>query len=327
MDVFYDIPGLRAAVPWGTAHAVTIGNFDGVHLGHRSLIERTREKAARLGIASMAVTFDPHPLRLLSGVHLPDLLTDLPRKLELLAELGLDRTLVLTFTRELAEQSPEDFVASTLACALHTRELVIGYDYAMGKGRRGDCALLSRLGEQHGFGVEQMPPLRVGDAVASSSLIREELKQGQVERAAALLGRPHSVDGLVVRGAGRGGAALGFPTVNLSLGDVLLPQGGVYAAWAEFAAGDPVSRPFMAVANVGFNPTFDGSSLSLEAHLLDFSQDVYGKTVRLSFMRRLRAETRFPSPEALKQQIARDTATAREWLSLPEARLRPASAG
>lgn len=320
MDIVYDISDLRAVCPPGTAHAVTIGNFDGLHLGHQSLIARTREKAARLGIESVAVTFEPHPLRLLSGVHLPDLLTDLPRKLELLAQLGIDRTLVLSFTHALAALTPEEFVQSILVDQLHIKELVIGYDYALGKGRRGDYALLSQLGGQWGFGVERMPPLRADDSIASSSLIREHLKEGHVEDARTLLGRPHSVDGAVVHGAGRGGAELGYPTVNLGLGDILLPKPGVYAAWAELL---PVSSPperIMGVASVGTNPTFGGTCLGLEAFLLNFSKDVYGSSIRLHFMRYLREQIRFPSAAALKEKIAEDVNTARFFLNQPAAR-------
>lgn len=331
MHIAYDIPGLRAVCPPGTAHAATIGNFDGVHLGHRSLIAKTLEKAARLGIDSVAVTFEPHPLRLLSGVCLPDLLTDLPRKLELLTELGITRTLVLSFTHALAALSPEEFVKTILVDELHIKELVIGYDYALGKDRRGDYALLTQLGRQWGFGVEQMPPLRVGNAIASSSLIRKLLKEGQVENARTLLGRPHSVAGTVMHGAGRGGPELGYPTVNLSLGDVVLPKAGVYAAWAEVlpAACLPLSaaaeqtRPerAMTVASVGTNPTFGGLRLSLEAFILDFSETVYGRIVRLHFMQRLRDQIHFPSAAMLKKQIGLDVETARHCLSHPDARL------
>ena len=320
MQIAYDIPGLLAVCPQGAAHAVTIGNFDGVHLGHRSLIAKTREKAARLGIASLAVTFEPHPLRLLSGVQLPDLLTDLPRKLELLAELGIDRTLVLPFTHALAALSPEDFVKSILVDALHMKELVVGYDYALGKGRRGDYALLAELGGRWGFGVEQMPPLRVGNAIASSSLIRERLKEGYAEEARTLLGRPHSVDGEVVRGAGRGGAQLGYPTVNLKLGDVLLPKSGVYAAWAELLPAASPPERIMAVASVGTNPTFGGSCMMLEAFLLNFSTNVYGRSIRLHFMRYLREQVRFSSIDALKEGISQDVETARSFLNQPDAR-------
>jgi riboflavin kinase/FMN adenylyltransferase len=314
MQTAYDLSGLLALSPAGAVHAATIGNFDGVHLGHQALLARTREKARGTGALSLAVTFEPHPLRLLRGIELPDLLTDLPRKLELLEEHGMDRVLVLPFTHELAALTPEEFSRAILKDALNISGLVIGYDYALGRNRRGDYALLAQLGAGLGFDVERLPPLRAGEDIVSSSLIRLRLRQGDVRGAGALLGRPHSVDGLVVRGRGQGGTLLGFPTANLSLGEVLLPKGGVYAVLARILPAEKSGRCFAAVANVGVNPTFGGNKLSLEAHLLNFSGDLYGRKLRLHFMERLRDETRFPCVEALKRQIGQDAAAAKALL-------------
>ncbi len=329
MQIAYDLAGLKALVTPGAAHAATIGNFDGVHLGHRRLLQRTRQRAAARGIPSVAVTFDPHPLRVISGVHLPDLLTPLPRKLELLGEAGVDLALVLHFTPAMAAFTPEEFVRSVMVDGLRLTDLVIGYDYALGRGRAGDYAALSRLGRRWGFNVERMDPLLAGGSIVSSSLIRERIRTGAVDAVRTLLGRLHSVDGEVVRGQGRG-KNLGFPTANLRLGDTLLPNKGVYATWTELLPGtdsDPRfsagsgAGPLAGVTSVGTNPTFGGTGLSLETHLLEHHGDLYGKTLRVHFAGRLRDEKRFSDVRALADQIALDARNAREYLGRPEAGL------
>lgn len=308
----YDLFNLSSLVPRGTPHAVTIGNFDGVHLGHRSLIRATREKAAALGIPSAVVTFDPHPQQLLDPAHAPSPLTSPGRKLELLAELGLDLALVLPFTAGLAALGPEEFVRSVLLDGLDMRHLVVGYDFALGNQRKGNAALLRSMGEQYGFSLERKTPVCCNGVTVSSSRIREYLREGRVDAAALFLGRPHSVDGTVIHGFGRG-KGLGFPTINISHGGTMLPAPGVYAVLVELAPLDNPG-PYMGVANIGTNPTFGGRSLSLEAHVLDFSRDVYGCSARVSFIHRLRGETRFPDAGALARQIPRDIADARERL-------------
>ena len=319
MRIAYDLEGLHSLVKPGTPHAATIGNFDGVHIGHRQLMRTTREKAAVHGIPSVAITFEPHPLRVLSGVHLPDLLTCLPRKLEILESLGMDMALVLSFTPEMAALTPEDFVRQVMVDALSLKELVIGYDYALGKGRKGNFEALSALGAQHGFTVTQVPAVTVNGQTVSSSRIRESIRAGRVDAIPALLGRLHSVEGTVIHGASRG-RNLGFPTANISLGDVLLPPTGVYATWAELVP--PLGRGglapgvrCMSVTSVGTNPTFGGTQISLESHLFDFSGDLYGSSLRLSFASWLRDEQRFGTVEALKEQIAADARNARDYLT------------
>ncbi|MDL2272068.1 bifunctional riboflavin kinase/FAD synthetase [Desulfovibrio sp. OttesenSCG-928-I05] len=326
----YDLFCLKSLVPQGTAHAVTIGNFDGVHTGHRRLIEMTRTRAMEHGVRSVAVTFDPHPQQLLDGDHAPEPLTTLPRKLELFAALGLDIALVLPFTRGLAALGPEEFVRSILLDGLGMKSLVVGYDFALGKDRTGDFAFLRSLGEKSGFSVERADPVQVNGQTVSSSRIREFIREGRVDEAAPMMGRPHSVEGTVIHGFGRG-KGLGFPTINISRNSTLLPAPGVYATLVEFAPAEE-STPLMAVANIGVNPTFGGDSLSLEAHILDFSRDVYGCSARISFIRRLRGEVRFPDVDALTRQIAADSAAARSILStagssapLPAHRDSPAS--
>ncbi|MDR0339123.1 MAG: riboflavin biosynthesis protein RibF, partial [Desulfovibrio sp.] len=251
-------------------------------------------------------------------------LISLQHKLECFADLGIDLALVMPFTREIAALTPEDFVRRVLVESLNTRALVVGYDYAFGKGRRGNAAMLTGQGEAHGFLVEEFPAVEVRGGIVSSTRIREALQRGDAEEAAALLGRPHSVEGVIVRGMNRGGKLLGFPTANLRLeGSLLLPKTGVYAVFAEV---NPVrhSLPgvcagsggiFMkGVANVGNNPTFGDGFVRVETHLLDFHADIYDTPFRVHFIRRLRDERRFNGITELIEQIHKDADRARKLL-------------
>ncbi|MDL2316928.1 bifunctional riboflavin kinase/FAD synthetase, partial [Desulfovibrio sp. OttesenSCG-928-A18] len=267
--------------------AVTIGNFDGVHLGHQRLIGRAVACAHENGLPAVVITFEPHPLRVLFGDKAPPQLMGLQHKLECFAELGVNLVLVMPFTPETAAISPEDFVREVLVQSLNTRKLVVGYDYGFGKGRRGNAVLLAELGRQYGFDVEEFPAVIVNGAAVSSTRIREALFSGDAAAAAALLGRPHSVEGVVEHGMNRGGRLLGFPTANLCMNeDLLLPRTGVYAVMAEVnpkrhtlpgvcLGGGRVYHK--AVANVGRNPTFGEEKLRVETHLLDFFGNIYGQ--------------------------------------------------
>ena len=308
----YDLFSLKTLVPSGQAHSVTIGNFDGVHAGHRCLIARTREKGNTLGVPSAIVTFDPHPQQVLGHVQAPAPLLNLTRKLDIFAELGLDLALVLPFTEGLAALAPEEFVHSVLLEGLNMKSLVTGYDFALGKDRQGTFSLLSQLGENAGYAAEQLAPLRIHGETVSSSRIREYIRAGDVEAAIPLLRRPHSVEGAIIHGLGRG-KGLGFPTINIAHGGAMLPASGVYAVLVEIAPMESTA-PLLGVANIGTNPTFDGKVLSLEANILDFSRDVYGCSARISFMKRLRGEVRFPGPEALVEQMTADIRAARTYL-------------
>jgi len=278
---------------------VTIGNFDGVHIGHQRLIARVRDLAAGLGLPSVVITFEPHPLRFFTGKKTPPF--DL---------------LCLEFNQELASMSPEDFVRNILVEGLRVRELVIGYDYAFGKGRVGNYALLSVLGQRFGFGVEQLEPVMVDQAIVSSTRIRDLVEAGDVWGAKSLLGRFYRVSGTVVHGQDRGGRLLGFPTANVHLVDELFPKTGVYCCWAEL---DGHVHP--AVANIGYNPTFGNDVLSVEVHILDLKADLYDRTLKVHFVQRLRGERKFSGLEELKAQIGKDIALGRTILALPEARL------
>ncbi len=301
-------------------HAVTIGNFDGVHKGHRELIRVTREKAAAatraLGrkVLSALVTFDPHPVHVVRGVAKPDIITPLPRKLELLEKTGLDLVLVLPFTEETARTGAGDFVRAILVDLLRVSDLVTGYNFALGRNREGNYTALCRMGETLGFSVTQVQPVIIGRDTVSSSLIREHIRSGNMEQATALLGRMHSVDGGIIHGQARG-RKLGFPTANIDYGNVLLPPLGAYAGWLRVLSGDGPATPLMSMTSVGTNPTFGGGAVTVETHVLDFSGDLYGKTVRLYFAGRLRAEITFKSAEDLIKRLHADADAARDVLA------------
>lgn len=293
---------------------ITIGNFDGVHVGHQQLIARTREKARSRGLECLVITFEPHPERVLFGPDTPPFITLLEQKLELIGSMGVEVAVVIEFTRQLASLAPEDFVRDYLAECLACRELVIGYDYAFGKGRKGNYELLATLGRDLGFGVERLGPVMVDGAVVSSTRIRDLVQAGKVWEAMPLLGRFYIARGEVVRGRDRGGRLLGFPTANLRLVDELFPATGVYAVWAEVGG-----RVLPAVANIGFNPTFGNETLSVEAHILDFAGDLLGRTLRIHFVQRLRSEQKFSGVDELRARIAQDIAIGRQILASPMA--------
>ena len=297
---------------------VTIGNFDGVHVGHQRLLALTCAKARKRGLVSVVVTFDPHPMTVLMGQKAPPFLTTTSQRLGLIGAQGPNVALVLEFTRQMAALEPEDFVRRYLVQGLNLRELVIGYDYAMGKGRKGNYELLTRLGQELCFGVERLDPVIAGGAVVSSTRIRDLVLSGNVWDARPLLGRFFEAQGTVVDGMKRGASLLGFPTANLTHEGILLPKPGVYAVWAML---DGEVLP--AVANVGDNPTFGDTGLTLEVHIMDFGRAIYGQTMGVQFVQRLRSERKFESVDALKARIAEDVHLGRIILSSADAQMRP----
>jgi riboflavin kinase/FMN adenylyltransferase len=254
------------------------------------------------------VTFDPNPLAVLRPEEAPPELTPIGQRLEYIAELGPEVCLVIPFTTEFSKVEAEPYVADVLRGLLRVREIVVGFNHAFGRGARGTPELLARLAGPAGVRVHVVPPLEVGGFAVSSTSIREFLRQGDVERAGILLGRPYTLRGVVARGAARG-RLLGFPTANLAVPPDFLVADGVYAARA---AWDGESAP--AVVNVGVRPTFDGATRLVEAHLLDAAPDLYGRDLALAFLRRIRPERRFESIDALRAQIAEDVAAARRVL-------------
>lgn len=290
---------------------VTVGNFDGVHLGHQALVAEAVKGAQVSGGVSVVLTFDPHPSRVLSPDRAPDALMTADQKEERLTRLGVDRLALLPFTVELSRKTPEEFARDVLQQALGSRRVVVGTNFRFGQGRAGDVALLRRLGGGLGFDVVAVEPVWHEGAPISSTRIREALARGAVAAARELLGRPFFVDGDVVRGAGRG-RTLGIPTANLALRNEALPRPGVYAADCHVL---PAGEPRAAVVNVGRRPTFGGGETTLEAHLLDFAGDLYGSALRVGFRERLRDERRFEGPEALVKQIREDIEAARRILA------------
>ena len=295
---------------------VTIGNFDGVHIGHQRLIARVRDLAAGHGLPSVVITFEPHPLRFFTGKKTPPFITLYEQRAELIKALGIDHLLCLEFNQEMAGMAPADFVRRILVDGLKVRELIIGYDYAFGKGRAGNYSLLKELGQKWGFGVEQLEPVMVDQTIVSSTRIRDLVEAGDVWAVRPLLGRFYRVAGTVVHGQNRGGRLLGFPTANVHLIDELFPKTGVYCCWAELDG-----QIHKAVANIGFNPTFGNEVLSVEVHILDLNEDLYGRPLKVHFVQRLRGERKFSGLDELKTQIGKDIALGRTILVLPEARL------
>ncbi|MDH4207242.1 MAG: bifunctional riboflavin kinase/FAD synthetase [Anaerolineae bacterium] len=287
----------------------SIGVFDGVHLGHRYLIGELKQSAREAGRLTGVVTFDRHPDELLAPVRNIRYLTTLQEKVALLEELDLDFVVALPFTTKLAQTSARDFVA-LLVERLFMKQLWIGPDFALGRGRQGNAEYLRILADEFGFSLHRLQPLTRSGAVISSTAIRGLIREGRVREAASLLGRRPCVSGTVARGARRG-HKLGFPTANLDIDDrLMIPAAGVYAARVHWESANHGG-----VVNIGTRPTFDDLKENLlEAHILDFSGDLYGRHLRVEFIERLRPEKRFPSPEALMAQMEKDTVRARRVL-------------
>ncbi len=312
MEVITDLGGCPAD---DRPSVVTIGAYDGVHVGHRALIARVRAMADDLGAAAAVVTFDRHPATVVRPASAPKLLTDLDQKLELLAATGLDYAVVIRFDQERSRESAEDFVREVLVGCLRARAVVVGHDFHFGHRRRGNVLLLQEMGAELGFDVLgiSLVPGRPGEEAVSSTRIRALLVAGEVEAARRLLGRPHEVRGRVERGESRG-RELGYPTANVTVSpELLLPAEGIYAGWYEREGG--AVHP--AAISLGRRPTFHTPDAApvLEAHLLDFDGDLYGEAARLRFVTRLRGDQRFDSVDGLTEQMARDVEATRMALA------------
>ena len=289
---------------------VTCGTFDGVHRGHQAVLDEVKRRARAKNLASVLVTFDPHPLEVVNPAAAPKLLTLPEEKQELVAATGIDRLVLLPFTPAIAQLDADAFVRR-LRDEYGMQELVLGYDHGFGRGRAGDVAVVRRLGAAQGFGVAVVEAVRDDGQPISSTLIRTAVAHGDLDAAARWLGRPYGIRGLVVQGAGRG-RTIGVPTLNLAPPDPrkLLPPDGVYAVWVEVRG-----KRYGGMMNQGPRPTFGESARALEAHLFDFSGELYGETVRVEWVRRLRDVQAFPSREALVAQLERDRQSARASLN------------
>ena len=311
MKVVYGLDQLPQALP---RPVLTIGNFDGVHLGHQSLMRTLVARAAALGGSSVVLTFDPHPLQVLAPDNAPRQIQTLSQKLAALDTLGIDIAIVLPFTRDLAHMRAREFVTDILVGRLRTQEVHVGASFAFGHRREGSFNLLKEMGEEFGFLVEKIHQVQFRGTRVSSTLVRQALISGQSGLARRLLGRPFALEGEIVHGAAVG-ASLKVPTANLQARNELIPRTGVYVTFLNLDG-----RRWKSVTNVGTRPTITGQlagPATVETHVLDFEKELYGAQVCVEFLLRLREERRFESPEALVSRIGRDVATARrffEWV-------------
>jgi riboflavin kinase/FMN adenylyltransferase len=305
---------LRSTAEWATRcassgqHAVlSVGNFDGLHLGHQKILHQVIERArAGQGIAGV-ITFDPHPLKVLRPEKAPPLVETIGQRLERFAAMGLEAALVMRFDRALAGLSPEEFVRGVLVEELKTAAILVGQNFRFGHRQQGNVETLEELGRRFGFSVQIVEPVVIDGEFVSSSGVRNAVAEGRVAHAARLLGRPFALTGEIVRGAGRGSTVL-FPTLNLAPEQELLPKVGVYATETRLDG-----RVYRSATNVGFRPTFDGTLLGVESHLFDFSREMTKGRLEVSFWERLRDERKFSGPAELRTQIAADLREVREY--------------
>ena len=292
--------------PKWTHPVLALGNFDGVHRGHRKILERLRRVAGERGATSVVMTFDPHPPRVVRPDKAPPLIMTKTQKLEALEDAGVQGAAIVRFTHELSQWDPETFVRSVLVEWLRVSEVWVGANFLFGHDRSGNFSLLRSLGARYGFKAEKIDPVRYKDFVVSSTRVRRLVSEARVDEASALLGHPYFIDGMVVHGDQRG-RTIGFPTANLCSDNELIPPHGVYATTAII---DGIVRP--SLTNIGTRPTVDTSGkTTIETHIFDFDRDLYGMKVRLAFVQRLRDERAFDSLDGLKSQIAADCSRAR----------------
>ena len=306
---------LHSAEEWaarfgaGGRTVLSVGNFDGLHLGHQKILRMVLSRARAAVHTAAAVTFDPHPMKLLRPDNAPRMIETLSQRLAGLEQIGLDAVLVLRFDRALSLLSPEDFLQRILIERLHVAAVLVGANFCFGYRGAGDVRLLTQFGKEHGFDVETVSPVEVGGTVVSSTAIRNAIAEGGVDEAVPLLGRPFSLTGEIRAGAGRGRTIL-FPTLNLVPEQELLPKLGVYAT--ESVVGGNV---FRSVTNVGTRPTFDGRGVTVESHLFGFDERISAGAMEVHFHTRLREERKFSGAEELRAQIARDIVAAREYFA------------
>ena len=309
MQVFRD-PLTSSDLPKGAV--ATIGNFDGVHLGHQKILSAVVDRARASGRPAAAITFEPHPLKVLHPELAPKMIQTLPQREEVLERLGIDALLVVPFTRDFSLTEPEEFVRGFLRRRLAVAEILLGSHFAFGRGKRGNLGLLRTMGPENGFAAEGVPEVFFADAPISSTRIRQAIAGGDIRSANAMLGRPHAMDGVIARGD-RMGRKIGYPTINLRPENELSPADGVYFSRVYFKS---FGREFDCVTNIGRRPTvYENYETTIESFVLDFSSDVYGEKIRLFFYDRVRDEMTFPSMMALTEQIGRDIEATRAYFS------------
>jgi riboflavin kinase/FMN adenylyltransferase len=290
---------------------ITIGNFDGVHKGHQSLFDQVTKKAKKINGTSIAMTFNPHPIKAL-GISGPALITRIDQKIELIEQCGIDVLLCIPFDMTFAAISAHDFIEKILVNKIGMKAIIIGADYSFGKDRLGNIDMLKTKGKELGFETIISPWINDTDSEPvriSSTRIREIVMEGKVDQAMKYLGRHYQIRGKVIKGRERGGSQLGFPTANIKLHDELCPKHGVYAVTVETSKGN-----FKGVANIGFSPTFGDDMFTIEVHILDFSEEIYDTRIRVNMIKRLRDEKKFDGIKQLSEQIEKDIKTARNIL-------------
>jgi len=308
MKIYTDLADIKEPL---TRPCVTIGNFDGVHLGHQILFSEVAGLAYRHQGTSVAITFNPHPLQVVRPEAGIKLISSCDQKRELIEMAGLDVLIIIPFTRDFATTTATTFVDEVLVKTIGVKELVVGYDYAFGKGREGDINFLKQQGAAKGFPVTVVEPYYVDEILASSTKVRELVSLGKMREGRKLLGRYYQIRGEVQMGKQRGGAQLGFPTANLDISpEDLCPRHGVYVTQVIYDG-----KCYGGVLNIGYNPTFGEEKLSAETHIFDFNQDIYGKPIKINLLRYLRGERKFNGPDELATQISTDVIQAKEVLA------------
>jgi len=290
---------------------VTIGNFDGIHLAHRSIFEKVIERARAIDGESIVITFEPHPIKLFQPTVILPLITSYEKKIQLIEEVGVSTLIRIDFTKEFANISARDFIIEILCHKIGMKEIVVGYDCSFGKNRQGNANLLQEMAKDLGFKVHVMEPMKLNGTPVSSTKIREMIKDGQVKEAKRLLGRNYQIRGNVIKGRDRGGRLLSFPTANLKWTDELFPKVGVYTVLVKHKG-----TTYQGVANIGYSPTFGNKTLSIETHILDFNHDIYDEAIEIGFVDRLRDEKKFSNPEELTEQIKIDIERARNLFKM-----------
>ncbi len=292
---------------------LSIGNFDGVHIGHQALFHTAIEKAESIDGTAIAMTFNPHPMRVLRQENHPPLITLYEQKAELIAKTGMDVLICIPFTKQFAALSAREFVQDLLIDRIGMQAIVVGQDYSFGKHREGNIPLLQQFGQELGFEViipDWIQGVGIKEQRISSTIIRELVMAGDVIQASKMLGRHYQIRGTVAAGRDRGGKLLGFPTANINLQDELCPKSGIYAVTAEYG-----NKIYPAVANIGYSPTFDDNIFTIEVHILDFKKNIYNEHLRINFIQRLRDEIRFSNIKSLSNQIEKDIKAARAILA------------
>jgi riboflavin kinase/FMN adenylyltransferase len=291
-----------------TNSVVTIGNFDGVHRAHQKIFKKIIERARDLHGTSVAITFEPHPIKVMFPTKAKPLITLLEQKKELIINQGIDLLLIIGFTEEFAAISAGDFVKDILVDKLGVKEIVVGYDYAFGHNRQGNVEVLREMGSLFNFNVQQVDPVYVENVLVSSTSIRNLVMEGNFVGAKKLLGRNYQIRGKVIRGMNRGGSLLGYPTANLRLTDELIPKEGVYIVLIDIGG-----KTYQGLTNIGYNPTFKDKTLSVETYIFNLSAYIVNQKIKVNFLSRLRDEITFASSKELSQQIDQDVNQAREF--------------